>query len=98
MTKDNEEFSQFTGSVACRENTLPRDENSTDPKGWIRGNTKIGPVLGVTTCCPQGKHGVEIRTESVNKDNSHSNFSWPEQKIGHRLDLQGVRRQRAGDL
>ena len=35
-------------------------------------NTKIGPVLEVTTCCLQGKYGVEIRIKSVNKDNSHS--------------------------
>ena len=41
MTKDTEEFSQFTDSVACREYTLPRDEDSSEPKGWIRGNTKI---------------------------------------------------------
>ena len=58
--------------MTCREYTLPRDEKSTDPKGWIRGNTKIGPVLEVTTSNLQGKHGVEIRIESVNKDNSHS--------------------------
>ena len=49
MTKDTEEFSQFAESVACREYTLPRDEKSSEPKGWIRGNTKIGPVLEVTT-------------------------------------------------
>ena len=81
MTKDTEEFSQFTESVACREYTLPRDEKSSDPKGWIRGNTKIGPVLEVTTSYLQGKHGVEIRIKSANKDNSHSwvrIFSWLE--------------------
>ena len=72
MTKDTEEFSQFTDSMACREYTLPRDEKSSDPKGWIRGNTKIGPVLEVTTSYLQGKNGVEIRIESVNKDNFHS--------------------------
>ena len=72
MTKDSEEFSQFTDSVACLEYTLPRDESLTEPKGWIRGNTQIGPVLEVTTCCLQGKYGVEIRIESMNKDNSHS--------------------------
>ena len=72
MAKDTEEFSQFTESVACREYTLPRDEKSSDPKGWTRGNTKIGPVLEVTTSYLQGKHGVEIRIESINKDNSHS--------------------------
>ena len=81
MTKDTEEFSQFTESVASREKILPRDEKSTDPKGWIRENTKIGPVLEVTTSYLQGKYGVEIRIESVNKDNSH-----PRIRISHGLN------------
>ena len=72
MTKDTEEFSQFTETVACREYTMPRDEKSSDPKVFFRGNTKIGPVLEVTTRYLQGKYGVEIRIESVNKDNAHS--------------------------
>ena len=72
MTKDTEEFSQFTESAACREYTLPRDEKSSDQNGWIRENTKIGAVVEVTTCCLQGKDGVEIRNKSVNRDNSHS--------------------------
>ena len=82
MTKDTEVFSQFTEPVTCREYTLPRDEKSSDPKGWIRGNTKIGPVLDVTTGYLQGKYGVEIRIESVNKERQFSlvglNFSWIE--------------------
>ena len=81
MTKDTEGFSQFTDAVACREYTLPRDEDTYEPKGWIRGNTKIGPALEVTSCCLQGKYGVEIRIMSVNKDNSHS---WV--RISHGLD------------
>ena len=40
MTKDTEEFSQFTEPVTCREYTFPRNEKSTDPKSWIRGNTQ----------------------------------------------------------
>ena len=52
MTKDTAELSQFTDSVACREYTLPRDENSSEPKGWIRGNTKIGPALEVYNLLP----------------------------------------------
>ena len=92
MTKYTEEFSQFTDSVECREYTLPRDEDSSEPKGWIRGNTKIGPVLEVTTCCLQGKYGVQIRIKSLNKDNSHS---WV--RISH-LEQQGPRRQRVGNL
>ena len=74
MTKDTAEFSQFTDAVACRECTLPRDEDASEPKGWIRGNTKIGPVLEATTCCLQGKYGVEIRIMSVNKTTSEMQF------------------------
>ena len=67
MTKDADEFLQFSEPVTCREYTLPRDDKSTGPKGWIQGNTKIGPVLEVTTIYLQGKHGVEIGIEYVNK-------------------------------
>ena len=81
MTQDADEFSQFAEPVTCREYTLPRDEKSSDPKGWIRGNTKIGPVLEVTTSYLQGDFGVEIRIESVNKDNSHSRV-----RISHGLN------------
>ena len=72
MTKDTAEFSQFTDAVACCEYTLPRDEGASEPKGWIQGNTKIGPVLEVATCCLHGKHGVEVRIMSLNRDNTHS--------------------------
>ena len=41
--------SEFQHTIACREYTLPRDDKSSQPKGWIRGNTRIGPVLEVTT-------------------------------------------------
>ena len=58
--------------MACREYTLPRDEDTSEPKGWIREKTKIGPVLEVTTSYLQGKYGVEIRIKSVNKGNSYS--------------------------
>ena len=71
MTKDTAEFSQFR-AVACREYTLPRDERASQPKGWIQGNTKIGPVLEVATCCLHGKHGVEIRIMSLSRDDTHS--------------------------
>ena len=47
-------------------------KKSSDPNGWIRENTRIGPVLEVTTSYLQGKYGVELRIESANKYNSHS--------------------------
>ena len=69
MTKDKGE--QFYGK-ACREYTLPRNDGSLQPKGWIQGNTKIGPVLEVTTSYLYGKHGVEIRIWSLSEDNTQS--------------------------
>ena len=71
MTKDTGDLTQFN-TVACREYTLPRDEKSSDPKGWIRRNTKMGPVLEVAICCLHGKYGVEIRIMSLSRDNTHS--------------------------
>ena len=71
MTKDTGDFRQFR-SVAGREYTLPRDDQSSQPKGWIQGNTRIGPALEVTTSYMYGKHGIEIRFWSVAQDNSQS--------------------------
>ena len=68
-TRDAGEFQQ---TVACREYTLPRDVKASQPKGWIRGNMRIGPVLEVKTSFQHFKYGIEVRIESVNKDNSHS--------------------------
>ena len=59
-------------AVACREYSLPRDEEASQPKGWIQGSTTIGPALEIVTCCLHGKYGVEIRISSMNRDNSHS--------------------------
>ena len=61
MTKRADQFLQIAEPMTCREYTLPRDDKSADPKGWIRGNTQTGPVLEVTTSYLQGKNGVEIR-------------------------------------
>ena len=69
VTRDAGEFQQ---TVACREYTLPRDDKASEPKGRIRGNTRIGPILEVTTSFQHFKFGVEVRIQSVNEDNSHS--------------------------
>ena len=65
--KDNKNELWLVVSTLCQEM-----KNSSETTGWIRGNTKIGPVLEVTTSNLQGKFGVEIRIESINKDHSHS--------------------------
>ena len=69
MTEDNGE--QFYAK-ACREYTLRRNDGSSQPKGWIQGSTKIGPMLEITTSYLYGKHGIEIRIWSLSEDNSQS--------------------------
>ena len=69
MTKDTEEQSF---ARACRECTLPSNDESSQPKGWIQGNTRIGPVLEITTSYLYGNHGIEIRIWSLSKGNSQS--------------------------
>ena len=64
--------SEFQHTIACREYTLPRDDKASQTKGWIRGNTRIGLVLEVTTSFQHFEYGIEVRIEPVNKDNSHS--------------------------
>ena len=55
-TKDTADLSQFH-AVACREYTLPREEEEEA--------SKIGPVFKVA-------NGVEIRIWSLKRDNTHS--------------------------
>ena len=66
------EIGQYFMTRACREYTLPRNDESSQPKGWIQGNTRIGPVLEVTTSCLYGKHGVEIIIWSLSEDKTQS--------------------------
>ena len=53
----------------CPEYTLPLSEETSRVRGWIRANTKIGPVLDVKVCCHQGRYGIEIMIESVQRHN-----------------------------
>ena len=71
MTKDTGDFRQFR-SVAGREYTLPRDDPASQPKGWIQGNMRIGPVLEVSTSLKNFKYGIVIRIWSVGQRNSQS--------------------------
>ena len=70
VTRNASEF--LLRSVACREYTLPRDDPASEAKGWIQGNTRIGPILEVTTSFQHFKFGVEVRIQSLKEDNSQS--------------------------
>ena len=45
ITRDEERPDDM--NTLCREFSLPRNEEASRARGWIRGNTKIGPVLDV---------------------------------------------------
>ena len=66
-TLDDTELYRVKGS--CRVYTLPRSDQSSQVKRWIRRNTKIGPVLDVTVCYHQGRYGVEIKRISIWRGN-----------------------------
>ena len=70
VTRNASEF--LLKTVACREYTLPRDDPASEAKGWIQGNTRIGPILEVTTTFQHFKFGVKVRIPSVKEDNSQS--------------------------
>ena len=58
--------------TSCRQYTLLRSVETSRVRGWIRGNTKIGPVLDVKVCYHQGRYGVEIMIESLFRDRTVS--------------------------
>ena len=75
-TKDTADLSQFH-AVACREYTLPIDDETSQPRGWIQGNTRIWPALEVATSHLHGNYGVGIRIWSLKQHTllGH-NFAW----------------------
>ena len=49
----------------CREYTMPLCEKKTRAKGWIRKNTRIGPVLDIKVCHHEDRYGIVILVESL---------------------------------
>ena len=58
--------------TACREYTLSRNLTTSRPRGWIRSNTKIGPVLDVKLHPHEGRYCIDIMTESLFRDQTVS--------------------------
>ena len=48
-------FGGKTGS--CRKFSLPRNHQDSEPFGWIRGHTRIGPVHQTRVTCCLDQHG-----------------------------------------
>ena len=58
--------------TACRESTDSRNFTTSRPRGWIRSNTKIGPVLDVKLYPHEGRYCVDFMVESLFKDRTVS--------------------------
>ena len=69
-TLDDAELDKLGGS--CREYTSPQDYAASKVKGWIRGNTKIGPALEIAVCHHQGRYGIETMIDSLFGDGTCS--------------------------
>ena len=63
FTLDTEEGDRL--QHLCREYTMPRCEEKTRAKGWIRKNTRMGPVLDIKVCHHEDRYGIEILVESL---------------------------------
>ena len=66
----NDGFGGTTGS--CREFKLPRDDQDSEPIGWIRGHTRIGPVRQVRVTCCLDQHGIDFQVPSTSTNGSCS--------------------------
>ena len=58
--------------TACREYTQLRNLTTSQPRGWIRSNTKIGTVLNVKLHPREGRDCIDIMIESLFKDRTVS--------------------------
>ena len=54
----------------CREYTMPRNEKGTRVRGWIRKDTRIGPVLKMKVCYRDEQNSVEVQVPSLFQDNT----------------------------
>ena len=52
----------------CRECTMPRSDPRSRARGWIRKNTKIGPVLNIHVSHHEGRCSIEIQLRSLFQD------------------------------
>ena len=55
----------------CRDYT-PRNDLRSRARGWIRKNTKIGPVLNVHVCPHEDRYSIETQVRSLFQDRTAS--------------------------
>ena len=76
MTEHIEEFSHFTDAVACREYSLPGDEETSEPKGLDPRDHQNWARIEVTTCC------FKLVTDLNNNKKETSDMQFEEFALG----------------
>ena len=66
-TEEGQQMQHF-----CREYTMPRNEKGSRVRGWIRKNTKIGPVLNIKVCYRDDRYTFEVQIPSLFQDHTVS--------------------------
>ena len=72
MTIHDIALAGFGCAGSCREYKSPRDDERSKPKGWIRWNTKIDPVLEVEVTNFLERYEIEVKIDSMQNDGSQS--------------------------
>ena len=72
MTIHDTDFNGFGHAGSCREHASPRSDETSSPKAWIRGDTKIGPVLEVKITYQLYQYGIEMRVNTMKNDGYQS--------------------------
>ena len=51
---------------------MPRNDEETRVRGWIRKDTSIGPVLNMKVCCHDERYSIDVQVPSLFQDNTVS--------------------------
>ena len=58
---------------------MPRNDNWTRVRGWIRKNTRTGPVFNIKVCYQNERYSIEVQVPSLFQDDT---VSWVRIVIG----------------
>ena len=64
-TEERQQMQHF-----CQEYTMPRNEKGTRVRGWIRMDTRIGPVLKIKGCYRDDRYSIEVQIPSLFQDHT----------------------------
>ena len=61
---EDQKLSRLCFETGLRIVQVPRDQEGTRIKGWIRSNVRFGPVLDIKVCNHYGRYSIEVQVQS----------------------------------